>query len=24
MSDLLSGAFDRVNFLEIIEVHWDK
>ena len=24
MSDLLTGAFDRVNFLEIIEVHWGK
>jgi hypothetical protein len=24
LDDLINGALDEVNFLEIIECHWDK
>ena len=24
ISDLINGSLDEVNFLEIIEAHWDK
>ena len=24
LDDLINGALDEVNFLEIIDVHWDK